>query len=162
MDAPLENYLCNIWRHHVRHRTLVLQALVDSLTTETRRQRQKGDKWSIEELTRHVLYADEWWLHIFLLGNRGSLESSIGIENDTQATNWVTWDIIQSSFTKFDNKFLAYLANLQPEERVIRPKFQMDTSLGWVVYHLIQHEAESWGMVAERVRRLGQPTPWEF
>jgi uncharacterized damage-inducible protein DinB len=154
--------LDNLWKEHSSHRSMVIRQL-QKIPIRDLRKRSDGNKWSVEELLRHILQADEWWYHVFLLESPKSQIHSLGIAKETQAAKWASLAEIGTAFSEFDGKFTLFLeAHPDIEELIDRPKYEMQVSLKWVFYHLIQHELETLGMVAERVRSYGYSTPWEF
>lgn len=155
--------LQEIWKSHVTHRNFVLKQIEKSISTNDLRKHKKPNKWSIEELLRHILQANEWWYYKFILDQNEHEKSAISIGMDEYATYWVDFSDIENALHNFDSHFMSFLEiNNDISLKLKRPQYKMDVTLLWVVYHLLQHELETLGMVAERIRTYGYPTPWEF
>ena len=142
-----------LWNEHIAHRNMVFQQL-QSISTPDLRKRKVKDKWSVEELLRHILRADEWWFYIFLLEIPNPQFHTLGIKKKTQALKWASLPEIKNSISEFDIKFIKYLEDHPNiDELFDRPKFDMKVPLRWVFYHLMQHELETFRAKRNRQTR---------
>lgn len=70
----------------------------------------------------------------------------------------------EKSWNEIDKLVISYFESQPNLEKLINhsnPEWNQEFSGRWVLYHLLQHELETWGMIAEKLRVLNQPY-WEF
>ncbi|MHA2244692.1 MAG: DinB family protein [Candidatus Hodarchaeales archaeon] len=119
------------------------------------------NKWSVEELIRHVIFTTEFWMRRIILQDNHTKFHSIGVENDTQATKWYSLDEITQAIQGIYAVIVQFLSE-KPDYNKIMIFRKEEFVLKWILWHILQHELETWGQIAERIRTYGHPTPWEF
>jgi uncharacterized damage-inducible protein DinB len=136
---------------------------LEELSKEILHKKSSEKGWCIEELLRHMIRTEEWWMHRIILQD-GEPFHPIGIANDTTSTKWYDLDEIWKAWIEAEEVIHQYLnSNPQLDLPVSHPNpdWNEKFSGGGVIYHLLQHELETWGMIAERLRNWGSPY-WEF
>ena len=131
---------------------------------EVVRKRSSEAGWSIEELIRHMVRTEEWWMHSIILQTPNPKYHIYGIANDQQATNWVDLDALWDTWNIIEEMVYEYLESNPNLSKLIshgNSEWNEKFSGRWVLYHLLQHELETWGMIAERLRQWKQ-NYWEF
>ncbi len=155
----LWNYL---WEAQQRHRETIFSKLKE-ISPEVLRKRSSKQKWCIEEIIRHMIFVQEFWVRRVAQGDRTTEFSPIGVDNNTQAETWYTLEEILENWKKVDQIVLDLIEETQDFE-TIQTRIEFDNlkfSIRGVIYHLLQHELEHWGVIAERLRIFKQPY-WEF
>jgi uncharacterized damage-inducible protein DinB len=119
--------------------------------------------WSIEEIIRHIIFTQEFWMRRVVRDDPNTPYHPVGVENDTQAQLWLTLAEIRTAWNEVDKLVYALIAETTDFEKVYsRPQFDnLEFSIRGVFYHLMQHELEHWGVIAERLRTFGQ-LYWQF
>ncbi len=151
-----------LWKAHDKHRDEIFQIL-EKIPLEILRQRSSETGWSIEEIIRHIIFAQEFWIRRVVRDDPNTPYHPVVVENDTQAPSWLTLVEIQTAWNEVDKLVYDLIAETTDFEKVYaRPQFDnLEFSIRGVLYHLLQHELEHWGVIAERLRTFGQ-LYWQF
>ncbi len=136
---------------------------LEELPKEILHKKSSEKGWCIEELLRHMIRTEEWWIHRIILQDEEPFHP-IGVENDKSCTQWYELDEIWDVWLNIEETIHKYLDSKPQMDILIshkNPDWNETFSGRWVLYHIIQHELETWGMIAERLRNWGEPY-WEF
>lgn len=153
-------YLIEANKKYKQHKFKVLK----QLPIEIIRKRSSETGWCIEELIRHMIRTEEWWMHSIVLQTPELKFHPCGIANDEQATNWISLNELWNVWESIEQIIYDYLElnpNLSEPIAHSNPEWNKKFSGRWVLYHILQHELETWGMIAERLRQWNQKY-WEF
>lgn len=149
-----------LFNRQARYRENIIEKL-KKFPAQDLRKRVASNKWSIEELIRHIMFTTDYWMRKIVLKDSKTPLHPIGVENDTQATVWYSLDEISEGFNEVFSIISNYLEK-KPDYCEIIPFNGEEFMLKWIFWHILQHELETWGQIAERIRTYGYPTPWEF
>ena len=162
-NLEMVNYLWKyLWEKQQQHRESIFAA-IEGTSPELFRKRSSEQGWCIEEIIRHIIFTQEFWIRRVVQGNQSTEFHSIGVENNTQAETWYNLKEILYNWKEIDQIVFDLIKETEDFETVhTRVEFNnLEFSIRGVIYHLLQHELEHWGMIAERLRTLNQPY-WEF
>ena len=152
-----------LFQRQSKRRKYILKKL-EEIQIEDLRKRIAPNKWSIEELIRHIIFTTDFWIKRIALQDTTTPFHVIGIENDTQATNWYSLSDIAIGFEETYSMVTDLLkTNFDYTKEITVPEISNEVfTIKWILWHILQHELETWGQIAERIRNYGFPTPWEF
>lgn len=151
-----------LWNAQNRHRDSIFQILQE-VPLEILRKRSSEKGWGIEEIIRHIIHAQEFWIRRVVRDDPDTPFHPVGVGNDTQAKVWLSLKEIRRAWNDVDKLVYDIAANTTDFEKVCtRSEFgNLEFSVRGVLYHLLQHELEHWGVIAERLRAFDQPY-WQF
>jgi uncharacterized damage-inducible protein DinB len=151
-----------LWTAQNRHRDEIFQIL-KKISPEILRTRSSEKGWSIEEIIRHIIFAEEFWIRRVVLNDADTAYHPVDVENDRQAKVWLSLEEIRNGWNEVDQLVYDLIAETTDFEEVYtRAEFDnLEFSVRGVLYHLLQHELEHWGVIAERLRTLGE-SYWQF
>ncbi|MHA2273390.1 MAG: DinB family protein [Candidatus Hodarchaeales archaeon] len=151
-----------LWNAQNRHRDSIFQILQEA-PLEILRKRSSEKGWGIEEIIRHIIHAEEWWMRRVVWDDPDTPFHPAVVGNDTQAKVWLSLKEIRMAWNEVEKLVYDLIAETTDFEKVYsRPQFDnLEFSIRGVLYHLLQHELEHWGVIAERLRTFGQPY-WQF
>ncbi|MFX0052490.1 MAG: DinB family protein [Candidatus Hodarchaeota archaeon] len=152
-----------LFQRQSKRRKYILQKL-DEIPTEDLRKRVHPNKWSIEELIRHIIFTTDFWIKRIALQDATTPFHVLGVENDTQASSWFSLNEIAIGFDETYAKVKDLLeSNPDYTKQIIVPEISSEAfTIKWILWHILQHELETWGQIAERIRNYGFQTLWEF
>jgi uncharacterized damage-inducible protein DinB len=86
-----------LFQRQSKRRKYILRKL-EEIPIEDLRKRIPPNKWSIEELIRHIIFTTDFWIKRIALQDATTPFHVLGVENDTQATSWYSLNDITVGF----------------------------------------------------------------
>ena len=110
--------------------------------------------WSIGQIVRHILNAEEGWL--WYVATRKLTEWPAGLTHE----KYGTVASLKAKLSSGHTQTMAYLETLEIEDfdRVIKAPWGKDLTLGWILWHVIEHEIHHRGelsLILGLLRREG-------
>ncbi len=150
-----------LFERQAQNREYIMER-IKNFPVEDLRKRVPPNKWSVEELIRHIMFTTEYWMKRVVFQDEETPFHPIGVENDTQATKWYSLDEVSQGMNQIYKIVSDYLSKNPDYSQIIPFNDEQDFEIKWILWHILQHELETWGQIAERIRTYGYPTPWEF
>ncbi|MFX0116380.1 MAG: DinB family protein, partial [Candidatus Hodarchaeota archaeon] len=106
-----------LWTAQNRHRDSIFQIL-ERLSPDILRTRSSEKGWSIEEIIRHIISAEEFWIRRVVLNDADTAYHPVGVENDMQAEVWLSLKEIRKGWNDVDQLVYELIARTIDFEKV--------------------------------------------
>ena len=108
--------------------------------------------WSVGEIVRHLINAEEGWL--WYVATRKLTEWPAGLTPQ----KYGTVESLKAKLSAGHNQTMAYLKTLDIEAytQVIKAPWGKDFTLGWILWHVIEHEIHHRGELSLILGILGR------
>ena len=110
--------------------------------------------WSLGSVARHIAEAEEgWFRHVVT----GELAAWPQFEED----DYPTVEAIKAVLTRVHGETEAYLATIDAAglERIIDTPWEEEIPLGWIVWHVLEHEVHHRGEIYLMLGLMGMRAP---
>lgn len=111
--------------------------------------------WSVGQIMLHIANAEEGWFRFVVKQELGEWPADYGLEA------YPTVEAIKALLTEVHGRTSAYLATLDfaELERPVEAFWGETLSLGWVIWHVLEHEIHHRGELSLILGLLGREGP---
>ena len=129
-----------------------LMAVLDGFQESELHFKPYEGSWCVGEILLHIADAEDGWFRYAVAHEYHEWPSSYTLEN------YPTFEAIKTLLTEVHDWTEKYIAELNPDDyhRVIKLPWDEEIHLGWIIWHVLEHEIHHRGELSLMLGLLGR------